>query len=113
MAHSILRRAATFSVGVLMLTSGAAAAHATVHRSDHLGAVAQSVDSQIYIYDYQCDGQWTRANYNTSVGAGGISNQSGCNTNANKSAGAVITAVQACESRTALPLDCSGWNTEY
>lgn len=98
---------------MLAMASVATAAHATAHRSEHGADVAQSVNSQVTIYDNECDAQWVRANYYRTGGySGGINNKSGCGTSASLNAGGVVTAIQACESRTALPMSCSEYNTE-
>lgn len=113
MGRTIVRRVVCAAAMTVALTGSSMAAHATVHRSDHGEDVAQSVDSLVRMYDNECDGHWTRANYNTSVGSGGINNKSGCNTSAGLNASAVVTAVQACESQTLLPMSCSTWNNKY
>lgn len=89
------------------------AAFAESHGASLTGAQAWSSGSKIYIKDTGDDSQWVRANWNSATGSGGLSNQSGYNTVASQSGTKVITAVQACKSRTALPMTCSGWNNDY
>lgn len=113
MVRTIVGRVASSAVLTVALIGGAAAAHATVHRSELGANIAQSVDRLVRAYDNECDSQWVRANYNTSGGSGGLNNKSGCNTSSSLTAARVATAVQICESRTLQPMNCSGWNTEY
>jgi hypothetical protein len=107
---TVIAVAITASLGI----GTAGTAIAASHGASTTGSLAWSSSTSIIKNkDTAADGDWSRSNWNSASGSGGISNQSGYNATVQRNTGKDITAVQACRSRNALPMVCSGWNNDY
>lgn len=92
---------------------GSSLALAANHSASMTGSTAKSVGKVIYSYDTAADSKFTRANWTVKGASGGVTNRSGSGSVASRNTGHDIKAVQACRSRTALPMICTSWNNNY
>jgi len=100
----------------VMLAAGLATtgvAWAQSHSASITGSSAWSSTTWVYNKDTASDSQWTRSNWNSASGSGGLSNTGGNGVTSYKNTGKDITAVQACKSQTLQPMACSSWNNNY
>ena len=113
MSKKITRAGLSLLVAVSATFGMAAAASAGDHKSTTTGAESISVSTTISSKDTAGDGNWTRANWNSASGEGGINNKSGSGTTASGNTGKDITAVQACRSNPGLTgMSCGTWNNK-
>ncbi len=104
------RMIGVLTAGFLTLGVGVGASALSYSGSTY-GSTISTEGAAISLTDDQPDGQFPAVNYKYAGGTkeAGFANKNGYGSTVSKSAPSVITAIQPCISRTALPALCGNW----